>query len=378
MADENNKLAVSHKDRFPPEMFENNTFDLMKRGADLGLDPEAVKVLNRERYLRNLKLLEEDGMMLEIMPIQTTEMILTALYQNPDAFIHVTNQNEEVCEYVLRKKSEMLEFIKEQTEQQISYAIKKNPWNVNHVHEPQTHHFVLAIETNYHVWSSIDAKHRNDEILKAGIVSSTHEYRSAGQNRSQYDSILQFLTIDDFTPEIVEFALNEGVDNLKHIPYKVNVSLKWAHAYAEKYPQNITSIRGHIDRETIIIALNARKDYWGEESLKDTMRCFDSDRPLTEEYVRKIRNMNHVTVTHRIFNVAQDNGLLQRKDIIKDIFNGEIYLSDIQKWDIDIIIWAMKYSDYSARKEMKSRSRFNFFANPRNRFISFLSRLKFI
>lgn len=378
MADENNKLAVTHKDRFPPEMFENNTFDLMKKGADLGLDPEAVKVLNRERYLRNLKLLEQDGMMLEIMPTQTTEMILTALYQNPKSFIHVTNQNEEVCEYILRKDSSMLEYIKDQTEEQIVYAIKKDAWNVLRVHEPQQHHFMLALEVNYNIWRDIPEKYRNMELLKKGIEISSHETKG-GRHYSQ-DSLLGYLGTDDFTEEVIEFALTTAIDNLQYIPWNVKVDVKWGHKYVMEYPRRIRRIRHHIDRDGIVLAFKSYEDYWHHETIEEAMQCFTNDQPLTEEYVRKIRALSHLSISHKQFNRAVDDGCLSRKDVIRDLFNGEIYLSDVRKdkWDTDIIVWAMKYSAYHTRKTLREYDRFNFFKNPANRFLSFLLRIGLI
>lgn len=355
--EKNNKLAVTYEDRFPPEMFDNNTVDLMKKGADLGLDQEAVKVLNRERYLRNLSLLQEDGMKLEIMPIQTIEMVLTAIYQNPRAFIHSRYQTEEICEYALRKMPALLKYVKEQTEKQIEYAIKQNAKNVFAVHEPQTHHYLLAVERNFTIYRNIPIEDRNIEILKRAIeVSSTHPKK---------DSVLSYLTEDEFTPEIVEFTLNEEVFNLYHIPSSVSVDKKWVDKFAKKYPQRIDEIKHHLNRDAIILAIKSN-DFWNRETKSNILRCFNHDNPLNEEYLEKLMNLSNVSFKHwEIVQSAlsEDDELLFRMDIIKKYFDGEIYLSDIpEKFrTVDHVVLSLRMDAGDTRRTISLSKKLHIF-----------------
>jgi hypothetical protein len=203
--------------QYPPKMFDANTLDLAKKSITFGLDEQAVKSVNIKRYMRNLDILEVNGMKLAIMPEQTNEMVLTALYQNIKAFKHVTNQTPEVCEFALSIDNAIIQYFDEQTDAQIIYAIAANVSNISFVKNPKIEHikFALSIDTN-HTLKYINKKYITDEVIRIAIDELEFEFSSITcQNNYKYDQIspLKYFC----TPELVEYALSKNVTFLLEV-----------------------------------------------------------------------------------------------------------------------------------------------------------------
>ena len=139
----------THNGQFPPKMFEENTLDLIKKSGSFGLNEESLHRVNEKRYMRNLDILSQDGNKLAIMPEQTNEMVLTALYQNIGAFKYVADQNEEVCEFALSINPEMIHYFHVQTDEQIMYAIGSDVKTIRFIREPKIEHIKFALSIDW-------------------------------------------------------------------------------------------------------------------------------------------------------------------------------------------------------------------------------------
>lgn len=145
--DNQRNLLPTHLDRFPPEMFGNTTFNLMEKAEELGVkDETSIKELNIKRYMRNLEILSEDGMKLSIMPIQTDEMVLTAIYQNINAFRFVKNQTPEICEVAVSIDPTLIEFVREQTDALVNYVLEQDPTLINKIKNPKMEFLEMVLD----------------------------------------------------------------------------------------------------------------------------------------------------------------------------------------------------------------------------------------
>jgi len=209
-----NNLIPTHLDRFPPSMFGNTTMDLMKKSEDLGVsDEDSMKELNVKRYMRNLDVLQADGLKLAIMPIQTEEMVLTALYQNMDAFRFVTNQTPAVCEMVLAVKPEMIKFFKVQTDEQIEYLIDKAPSLIPLVREPKPYQLEMCLDTNWRHIIVFKVEWLTEDIIKYAINKLADGYlrtKEIPMPRSlKGDNPLTLNNRKNQTQELVNYALSK-------------------------------------------------------------------------------------------------------------------------------------------------------------------------
>ena len=124
------KILENNDTNYIPSIFKNQAKDLILKAENLGLNVESLNHLNRDRYMRNLEILSQDGLKLAIMPEQTKEMVLTAIYQNPAAIKFVIEQDEEICNLVCSFKPELIYNIRFQSEDQIQFVLDRDPMNI--------------------------------------------------------------------------------------------------------------------------------------------------------------------------------------------------------------------------------------------------------
>jgi len=214
---QNRSLVATHKNRFPPNMFGNTTVDLLEKSNDLGFeDAEVLKNLNVKRYMRNLEVLEKDGLKLAIMPTQTEEMVLTALYQNIEAFRFVTNQTPGVCEMALGIKPELIKLFKEQTKEHVDFALKHNPKLIQHIKEPTEEQLEFVLDASYGYINFFKKEWRTEYFIKYAIDLCVQDMRE--NTESNYGSLSTLNAAnplnscsDQQTQEIVDYALSKNI-----------------------------------------------------------------------------------------------------------------------------------------------------------------------
>lgn len=140
---------LTYNGNLPPEMFDTAILDIALKAESLGIEKKSFSRLNIERYVANLKLLSEDGMILSTISEQTEEMCLRALYQNPESFKYIVDQTEKLCEFALSKNPELIRYFNEQTEDQVKYVLSENYSYIHHIKEPTDEQYKLAISEYY-------------------------------------------------------------------------------------------------------------------------------------------------------------------------------------------------------------------------------------
>lgn len=111
---------------YSPKVLGNFTQEIFVKSSELGLDVDGARRLNVERYINKLQRLQKDGMQLSIMPEQTKEMVLTAIYQNPAAIQYANEQDEHSKAIVISKDPCNIQYINEPTEQDMQMADRKS------------------------------------------------------------------------------------------------------------------------------------------------------------------------------------------------------------------------------------------------------------
>lgn len=205
------KQGQTHKGQYPPKMFEPNTLDLAKQATTFGLDAEAVKSVNIKRYMRNLEVLENNGMKLAIMPEQTNEMVLTALYQDIKAFKFVSNQTPEVCEYALSVDPAMIQYFHEQTDEQIIYSIGGSVTNIQYVKNPKIEHIKFALSINVNdTLNHLNKSHITDEVIKFAIDELEFEF-SRVQHAHNFGYNHRTPLLHFCNQELVDYAISKNI-----------------------------------------------------------------------------------------------------------------------------------------------------------------------
>jgi len=120
-----NKLVV-----YDPKQLGSFTEEIANKINELGLDETGMRTLNVERYINKLQRLQMDGLQLSIMPEQTKEMVLTAIYQNPTAIQFASIQDEHSKTIVINKNPDLISCIHEPTDVDIQMAIDLKPSSI--------------------------------------------------------------------------------------------------------------------------------------------------------------------------------------------------------------------------------------------------------
>jgi len=131
---------------YNPKILGDFTQEIVVKSAALGLNADGVNTLNVERYINKLQRLLVDGMQLSIMPEQTKEMVLTAIYQNPAAIQFASVQDENSKSIVIAKDPDNIEYINEPTEEDVQMAIDLKPSSILKVKNYTKEQAAKAIE----------------------------------------------------------------------------------------------------------------------------------------------------------------------------------------------------------------------------------------
>jgi hypothetical protein len=224
---------ITYNGNLPPEMFDTAILDIALKAESLGIEKKSFSRLNIERYVANLKLLSEDGLILSTISEQTEEMCLRALYQNPESFRYVVDQSEKLCEFALSKDPELIRYFHTQTEDQVKHVLSISYLNIFHIKEPTDEQYKFAINeyingnvesgkspVYYFINAKLGGKFLSKDVIKFATDTFHDKYHTCDNFpylTSQNDSYYDHRHVDPFHYECfksekgVEYALSKDV-----------------------------------------------------------------------------------------------------------------------------------------------------------------------
>ena len=206
---------------YKPKILGNLTGEIFDKSAELGLDAEGARRLNVERYINKLQRLQMDGMQLSIMPEQTKEMVLTAIYQNPVAIQFANDQDKHSKAMVIAKSPSYIQYIFEPTEEDVQMAIDIDPRAILYVKNYTKSQAKDAIEKDVSLIFGIESKYidedmmmfvlglveYNKDLLRKFIQVSKSSYYTIGEFRSPLQ-LFNNEKIQEYAYSISPFFLN--------------------------------------------------------------------------------------------------------------------------------------------------------------------------
>ena len=150
---------------YKPENLGNFTQEIFQKSNELGLDVDGARRLNVERYINKLNQLQIDGMRLSIMPEQTKEMVLTAIYQNPAAIQFANEQDVDSKAIVISKDASNIQYINEPSEEDIQLVIDLNPRSILYAKKYTKDQAKKAIERDIELIFSIKKEFIDEDMI---------------------------------------------------------------------------------------------------------------------------------------------------------------------------------------------------------------------
>lgn len=242
-------VARNFDKNYIPSVFENQTVNLLVKAKEFGVDDkDSIRKLNADRYMRNLAVLERDGMELSIMPNQTKEMVMTALYQNPKAIQFVIEQDADICNFVLAQNPELIYMFHEQTHDQIVTALMASAMNIKFVKEPTIDHLKMAYDRDVESMGHMKQEWMTDEFVEYAItnfdLSGEPDYYLHRNDKDILRTPLSYITTH--TERVVDLALKTSM--LYFPTVKLNaVKKKHVINFVNQYP----SFYNYISRSLI-------------------------------------------------------------------------------------------------------------------------------
>jgi len=150
---------------YNPQILGSFTEEIARKCNELGLNKEGVNRLNVERYINKLQRLQADGMQLSIMPEQTKEMVLTAIYQNPAAIQFASDQDEHSKAIVINVNPTNIKYILNPTDVDVQMAIDLEPSSILFAKRYSKEKAMNAIEKNIKLIFSIEKSYVDEEMM---------------------------------------------------------------------------------------------------------------------------------------------------------------------------------------------------------------------
>lgn len=150
---------------YKPEDLGNFTQEIFQKSNELGLDVDGARRLNVERYINKLNQLQVDGLRLSIMPEQTKEMVLTAIYQNPAAIQFANEQDHDSKTMVIARDAFNIKYINEPSEEDIQLGIDMNPKSILYAKKYTKDQAKKAIEREINLIFSIKKDFVDEDMI---------------------------------------------------------------------------------------------------------------------------------------------------------------------------------------------------------------------
>lgn len=100
--------------------------------------------LSEEQHQINIKYVQQNGLFLQFMKVQTEEMCINAVRQNGMALEFVKEQTSEICLIAVRQNGMALKFVRKQTTEICMEAVKQN-WKAFEYVKEQTAEICMEV-----------------------------------------------------------------------------------------------------------------------------------------------------------------------------------------------------------------------------------------
>jgi len=151
--------------QYNPEILGSFTNEITTKANIIGLTVEGINDLNVARYINKLQILQVDGMQLSIMPEQTKEMVLTAVYNKPEAIQYAIEQDIHAISIALNKNPKTIQYIRNKTDDIIYMALDLDPNTLLYIPNYTIKHAKYAIERKVSILNDIDKKYIDEDMI---------------------------------------------------------------------------------------------------------------------------------------------------------------------------------------------------------------------
>ena len=164
--------------QYNPEILGSLTSEITSKADFIGLTLEGINNLNVARYINKLQILQVDGLQLSIIPEQTKEMVLTAVYQNPLAIQFAVEQDIHSITIALNQDPSLIKYIVDQTDEIIYMALDLDPNSLLHVKNYTREHAKYAIEKKLDLIFCINRQYIDEDMIMFYLDSFRNDIAS--------------------------------------------------------------------------------------------------------------------------------------------------------------------------------------------------------